>query len=118
MLPLACLENIQNKENSTCSYVLHTTLFKVALFVMAAKRSKCTGDEQEEHANLPDKLILSVGMKVTVMVTFNVKTNLEITNGSCSEIKAIILDDCEETHCPDVVGRAAFACFKLSMRNF
>jgi hypothetical protein len=50
--------------------------------------------KREEHGRLPDKLVMSVGMKV--MVTFNVATDLDIANGSRGEIKAIILDDREQ----------------------
>jgi hypothetical protein len=52
---------------------------------MAAKQIK-----REEHrdGSLPDKLVMSVGM--TVMVTFNVETDLDIANSI-----VFILDDRE-----------------------
>ncbi len=46
-------------------------------------------EKQDEHGNLPDEVTVSVGM--SVMITFNVETNMEMANGSRDEITAIAL---------------------------
>jgi len=55
-------------------------------FTLAKKQ--CS-DKEGEHGGLPDKMMISVGMKV--MITFNIQTDLDIANGSRGEIVAIVL---------------------------
>ncbi|KZT10006.1 uncharacterized protein LAESUDRAFT_796731 [Laetiporus sulphureus 93-53] len=55
--------------------------------VMASKRTKRKG--QKEKGGLPDEVKIALGMKV--MVTVNVQTELDVTNGTRGEIVDIIL---------------------------
>ncbi|OAX33535.1 hypothetical protein K503DRAFT_700257, partial [Rhizopogon vinicolor AM-OR11-026] len=46
---------------------------------------------KHERAALPNRVELAIGM--SAMVTFNVKTDLDIANGSCGKITKILLDE-------------------------
>ena len=62
--------------------------------------SKQTGcDSRIDKQGRPlDEVMLEIGMKV--MVTFNVKTDLDIANGARGEIIKIVLDENESNYSP------------------
>ncbi|KAJ3770705.1 hypothetical protein FB446DRAFT_627269, partial [Lentinula raphanica] len=64
--------------------------------IEVAKRG--AGERTRQRQNLPHQIELGVGMKV--MVTSNVKTDLDVANGARGEIVDIILDP-RETPVPD-----------------
>jgi len=51
---------------------------------------------QKGKTKLPEKLHIAIGMKV--MVTLNVETDLDITNGARGEVMEIVLDSREPPH--------------------
>ena len=55
----------------------------------AAIRGSGQGQQRHQKQDLPDAIEITIGMKV--MVTQNVQTDLDITNGACSTIVDIIL---------------------------
>lgn len=55
-----------------------------------ATRATKGGSRSEKRQELPDKIEVAIGMKV--MVTFNVQTDLDITNGARGTVVDIILD--------------------------
>lgn len=57
------------------------------------------GSKQDEHGGLPDLIMLSVGMKV--MVTFNIKTDLDIANRMRGKITKIVLNKQELEYSPN-----------------
>ena len=62
--------------------------------------SKQTGHglKIDEQGGLPDKVMLGIGMKV--MVTFDVKTDLDVANGARGEIIKIVLDENKSNYSP------------------
>jgi hypothetical protein len=63
-------------------------------FLVAAAKSKNGGANRKEKAGLQNLVELAVGMRV--MVTTNVRTDLDIANGARGEIVAIVLEDNED----------------------
>ena len=77
------------------------------LFICPSKDSsgdhELTGEEQlnfrkrltvKKMKSLPDEIEIAIGMKV--LVTYNVETNLDITNGARGTIEDIVFDDRED----------------------
>lgn len=58
----------------------------------SSKISKGRG-KQDEKAGLLN--VVGLAIRMQVMVTFNVQTDLDVTNGSWGEIAGIVLDKCE-----------------------
>ncbi|OAX32065.1 hypothetical protein K503DRAFT_777026 [Rhizopogon vinicolor AM-OR11-026] len=62
-------------------------------FAVATKTNGRQRGKRDEMAALPNRVELAIGM--SMMVTFNVETDLDIANGSCGEITKIVLDERE-----------------------
>jgi PIF1-like helicase len=62
-------------------------------FIVASKRKRGGGKSRCEKGSLSATIQLAIGMKV--MVTFNVKTELDIANGARGEVTNIVLDERE-----------------------
>jgi PIF1-like helicase len=63
-------------------------------FLIANSNNKGSKN-RKERGGLPDVVDLCIGMKV--MVTFNIRTDLDVSNGSRGEIVDIVLDEREST---------------------
>ena len=61
-------------------------------FIVLSQKSD--GSEQQRRKELPNRLLLAIGMKVTVMT--NIETDLDVANGARGEINDIIFHPKEE----------------------
>jgi hypothetical protein len=59
-------------------------------FIVTSKRKPTGGKSRSDKGGLSQTIQLAIGMKV--MVTFNVKTELDIANGARGEVTKIVLD--------------------------
>ncbi|KAG0695953.1 hypothetical protein DFH29DRAFT_984805 [Suillus ampliporus] len=67
-------------------------------FTVVTKKQKKRCEKNDERAALSNKLELAIRMKV--MVTFNVETDMDMANGACGEITEIVLDEPETSFLP------------------
>jgi hypothetical protein len=62
-------------------------------FLITNSTTKQSNNNRKEKAGLPNVVDLCIGMKI--MVTFNVQTDLDVSNGTQGRVVDIILDECK-----------------------